>query len=160
MLCLFDIFDCCYHFCRACIVVILSLPSHFCLTLSTPSLSCACRCHSSLVRIRVCASASVAHPSRSLLHTCNHCSRGRNYQEPGQAPGNPYGQSTITPDFRPRNSPAEIIQIEPNDLGYLAKHLIKLPSDKKVIGRIAGRPDPAKNRPYGRSPSGTVPQPF
>ena len=65
-----------------------------------------------------------------------------------------------TPDFRPGNSPVEITQIEPGDFGYLAKHLIKSPGDKKVPGRIAGRPDPAKNRSYRRPPSGTVQQPL
>ena len=79
---------------------------------------------------------------------------------PGRAPGNPYGRSTTAQDFRPRNSPAKIIQTEPGDFGYFGKHLIKSPGNKKVPGRIAGRPDPAKNRPYGRSPSGTVRQPF
>ena len=87
-------------------------------------------------------------------------SKAGNYQKPGRAPGNPYGRSTTAPDFRPGNSPAEITQTEPGGFGYFGKHLIKSPGDKKVPGRIAGRPDPAKNRPYGRSPPGTVRQPF
>ena len=63
-------------------------------------------------------------------------------------------------NFFPENSPAKISQTKPGDFGYFGKHLIKSPGDKKVPGRIAGRPDPAKKRPYGRSPSGTVRQPF
>ena len=64
--------------------------------------------------------------------------KGQNYQEPGRAPGNPYGQSTITPDFCSWNSPAEITQTELGDFGYFGKHLIKSPGDKKCPAGLPG----------------------
>ena len=115
------------------------------------------------------APGDVGHLAKHLIQSPRRQKKvpGRSARRPDPAQHRSYGRpATRTGDPRGRrrfargNSLAEMTQTEPGDVGQLAKHLIKSPGDKKVPGRIAGRPDRAKNHPYGRSPSGTVRQPF